>query len=100
VEKKAVGPAFDAGIKRLLRKYDQWMKPNTPQRHWLEFMCLAWQAAAYPHETRAEAGVDPALFCFCSARRAGEMAFCVHVMLPLLRSQNAAVAKTLEASAA
>jgi len=99
-EKKAAGAAFEAGIKRLLRKHHQWMKPNTPQRHWLEFMCIAWQAAAYPHVTRAMTGTDPALFCFCAARRAGETAFCTHVLLPLLRSQDANVPKTLGASAA
>jgi hypothetical protein len=89
VEKKVVGAAFEAGIKRLLRKYHRWIKPNTPQRHWLEFMCIAWQAAAYPHETRTKTGSNPALVCLCAARRAGEAAFCARVMLPLLRSQEA-----------
>jgi hypothetical protein len=98
-EKKAVGAAFEAGIKRLLHKYEQWMKPNTTQRHWLEFMCLAWHAAAYPHETQAITGSDPAQFCFCAARRAGETPFCANVMLPLLRLQGAKVPKTLGASA-
>jgi hypothetical protein len=100
VEKKAAGAAFEAGIKRLLRKYHQWIRPNTPRRHWLEFMCIAWQAAAYPHATRAKTGFDPALVCLCAARRAGETAFCARVMLPLLRSQDVNVPKMAFASAA
>jgi hypothetical protein len=88
VTKQAVGAAFTAGVKRLERKYRSWMKQGTLERDWLEFMAVAWAAAAYPSHMRTQAGSDPELVCFCAARRAGEVDFCQRILLPFLTKQK------------